>query len=64
MSNQGQRLAVDDDPRLWFSMSERMSAPHAPQKPFREWTAEQTLACMFEAIERRSGLTEVTTATQ
>jgi hypothetical protein len=62
MRHAGQWLAVDDQPRVWFAMSELLSSPHAPSRPFREWTSEQTLACMVEAIERRSGLMEVTRA--
>jgi hypothetical protein len=40
VSNQGQWLAVDDQPRVWFALGELQASPYAPPKPFREWTAD------------------------
>jgi hypothetical protein len=64
MRNNGHWLAVDDQPRVWFSIRELESAPHAPPSPIETWSYTETLAAMISAIERRSGLMEVTTARQ
>jgi hypothetical protein len=41
-------------------MPELLASPRASQKPFKE--PEQTLACMFDAIERRADSMESRTA--
>jgi hypothetical protein len=38
MRNQGQWLAVDDQPRVWFARHELEQAPGAPATPIEEWS--------------------------
>jgi hypothetical protein len=57
-ASQGRWLYCDDQPRVWFAMVELQASPHAPPKPFKEWTADQVMACMVEALSRRSEIKE------
>jgi hypothetical protein len=60
----GRWLCCEDRPRVWFSRYEREQAPHAPAAPLEDWTENQTLAAMIEAISMRADIREVCTARQ
>jgi hypothetical protein len=64
LASRGRWLYCDDQPRVWFSRSELEATEHAPAAPLEEWTNEQILAAMMEAVTMRADIMEVCTERQ